>query len=227
MKEKYKGTLLVATAQDADHQIYPIAFAIVDGENDASWSFFFREMLNVIPDTTDLMWVSDRHVSIEKGIRNSYVFAKHGFCCWHLFQNVKHRHKVSGLQEMFFAMAKAYTVGEFDRLFAEFSMHSAPAGRYLKEAGVRNWARAHFCANRYNINTTNNVESMNSIFKEPRDLPIIALVDCIIEKVSKWFWERRERSNKWDKTVSKWVAKDIEKNYVKSICMRPYLFTHF
>lgn len=34
LKGKYNGCLLSASAQDANYQIFPIAFAIVDGEND-------------------------------------------------------------------------------------------------------------------------------------------------------------------------------------------------
>lgn len=35
--EKYKGTLLVATSVDANFQVFPLAFAIVEGENTSSW----------------------------------------------------------------------------------------------------------------------------------------------------------------------------------------------
>ena len=37
LKGKYKGTLLTATAQDGNFQIFRIAFAMVDTENDESW----------------------------------------------------------------------------------------------------------------------------------------------------------------------------------------------
>jgi len=36
LHEKYKGMLLIATCIDGNNNIYPIAFGIVDGENDAS-----------------------------------------------------------------------------------------------------------------------------------------------------------------------------------------------
>ena len=36
LKGKYKGTLLTATTQDGNFQIFPIAFAVVDTENDES-----------------------------------------------------------------------------------------------------------------------------------------------------------------------------------------------
>ena len=38
LKGKYMGCLLTASAQDANYQIYPLAFAVVDGENDQAWT---------------------------------------------------------------------------------------------------------------------------------------------------------------------------------------------
>ena len=40
LQGKYKGTLLIATLQDGNFQIFPIAFAMVDTENDESWTWF-------------------------------------------------------------------------------------------------------------------------------------------------------------------------------------------
>ncbi|XP_070015034.1 uncharacterized protein [Nicotiana sylvestris] len=37
LKSTYRGTILTASTQDAEGQILPVAYAIVDSENDASW----------------------------------------------------------------------------------------------------------------------------------------------------------------------------------------------
>ncbi|XP_013723742.2 uncharacterized protein LOC106427564 [Brassica napus] len=44
LNSKYKGTLLKALAQDGNFQIFPIAFAVVDTENDDSWHWFFTQL---------------------------------------------------------------------------------------------------------------------------------------------------------------------------------------
>ena len=41
---KYKGTLLLAVAQDGNRNIVPIAFAIVEGETKEAWSFFLHNL---------------------------------------------------------------------------------------------------------------------------------------------------------------------------------------
>jgi len=40
---KYTGTLLIATAQDGANHIFPIAYAIVEGETTSAWWFFSKE----------------------------------------------------------------------------------------------------------------------------------------------------------------------------------------
>jgi len=41
---KYKGTLLLTVVQDGNNKIFPIAFAIVEGETKEAWSFFLKNL---------------------------------------------------------------------------------------------------------------------------------------------------------------------------------------
>lgn len=51
LKGKYSGCLLTASAQDGNSQIFPIAFGIVDSENDEAWTWFFTKLQGGIPDS--------------------------------------------------------------------------------------------------------------------------------------------------------------------------------
>lgn len=68
LKGKYAGCLLTASAQDGNYQIFPLAYAIVDSENDSSWGWFFQQMTTFVNGDEGLVFVSDRHTSISKGI---------------------------------------------------------------------------------------------------------------------------------------------------------------
>ena len=35
---KYKGILLITTSQDGNQNVVPIVFALIEGENEQSWS---------------------------------------------------------------------------------------------------------------------------------------------------------------------------------------------
>ena len=39
---KYKGALMMAVAMDPDRQLVPLAFALTEGENNHSWSWFMK-----------------------------------------------------------------------------------------------------------------------------------------------------------------------------------------
>lgn len=69
LKGKYGGCLLTASCQDANFQVFPLAFGVVDSENDNAWEWFFRVLSTAIPDASNLSFVSDRHSSIYTGLR--------------------------------------------------------------------------------------------------------------------------------------------------------------
>lgn len=81
MKGRYGGVLLSACAQDANFQIFPLAFAVVDSENDNSWEWFFEKLNSFVPDSTDLVFVSDRHTSIYNGLEKVSKFEKNFKYC--------------------------------------------------------------------------------------------------------------------------------------------------
>ena len=68
---KYKGKLLIAMATDANNEIFPLAFAIVDDETGASWGWFLsclrKAIQHVVPDSS-ICIISDRHRAIISSI---------------------------------------------------------------------------------------------------------------------------------------------------------------
>ena len=68
LRVKYAGCLLTASAQNGSYQVFPLAIAIVDGENDNSWEWFFKKLQAFVPNTNNIVFVSDRHLSIYYGL---------------------------------------------------------------------------------------------------------------------------------------------------------------
>ncbi|XP_018480029.2 uncharacterized protein LOC108851107 [Raphanus sativus] len=89
LKNVYGGNLLVATAQDPDHHTYPIAFGVADGEKNDSWMWFMEQLKSVISDIPGLVFLSDRNKSLINAVAAVFPQAAHGYCIWHLSQNVK------------------------------------------------------------------------------------------------------------------------------------------
>ena len=59
---KYRGTLMMAAAVDPKDQIVPMAFALAEGENNESWSWFMRFLrVQVLGLFRTICLISDRH----------------------------------------------------------------------------------------------------------------------------------------------------------------------
>ncbi|KAK6152938.1 hypothetical protein DH2020_012577 [Rehmannia glutinosa] len=69
LKASYGGTLLSACTQDGNGSIFPLAFSVVDSENDGSWVWFFTKIRQTFGLREGMCIVSDRHVSIETAIK--------------------------------------------------------------------------------------------------------------------------------------------------------------
>ncbi|XP_022843465.1 uncharacterized protein LOC111367021 [Olea europaea var. sylvestris] len=88
LKGPYKGTLLLTTAQDANKQIYPLAWGIVDSETNRSWMWFMSNLKDLIGDSDELVFVSDRKRSIERPITRLFSLSRHGCYMWHVEKNL-------------------------------------------------------------------------------------------------------------------------------------------
>ncbi|XP_069145539.1 PKS-NRPS hybrid synthetase cheA-like [Solanum lycopersicum] len=88
LKGAYKGTLLTANTLDAAGSILPLAYAIVDSENDSSWRWFFEQFRDAFGQRPEMCILSDRHASIIKAVSTVYDEVPHFACMWHLLQNI-------------------------------------------------------------------------------------------------------------------------------------------
>ncbi|CAA7049523.1 unnamed protein product [Microthlaspi erraticum] len=216
---KYKGTLLLATAQDGNFQIFPIAYAVVDTENDDSWEWFFQQLSNVIPDDEELAIISDRHISIGNAIGKVYPKSSRGICTYHLYKNVLQRYGGGEAFRWVKKAANAFRMSDFIKIFDEIKGMNPALHKYLVKADVRKWARVHFPGDRYNLTTTNIAESINKQISSSRSLPIVRLLDAIRLMMTRWFAERRSDASSVKTTLTRGVEKMLEKRvlYAKTL----------
>lgn len=74
LRGKYAGSLLTASAQDGNFRVFPLAFGVVDGENDKAWEWFFEKLKAIVPNNEETVFVSDRHASIYYGLAKVSFF---------------------------------------------------------------------------------------------------------------------------------------------------------
>ncbi|XP_062080131.1 uncharacterized protein LOC133784875 [Humulus lupulus] len=164
---------------------------------DATWikTKHKEKLKELIPDSSDLCFISDRHQSIKHAVRHVYVMASHGACYWHVKQNIKHRFKSAAGTKLYKKAAITYRIEEFNKHFDQLRKIYPHVAKYLEnDVKFRKWSRAHFGGNRYEVMTTNIVELVNNLMRKAREYSIIAMTDFIISTMGQWFLERRREA---------------------------------
>ena len=91
--EKFKGKMLIVTEIDVENEIFSLAYAIVDEETTASWSWFlFQLKTHIVKDRNRVCLISDRHADILNTIADESIGwntprAYHRYCLRHICSN--------------------------------------------------------------------------------------------------------------------------------------------
>ncbi|KAK3182811.1 hypothetical protein Dsin_030097 [Dipteronia sinensis] len=125
LKERFGGIIFVATSQDGNKQ-------------------------GSLGHIDDLVFISDRHASIEARISKVFPYATHTICCWHFAENVNkgfHRKDVAAIMDK---AARAYTELKYNRYMEELRNLYKNAFDYVEVAGPHKWSSVH-CLQRRNM----------------------------------------------------------------------------
>lgn len=135
---KYKGTLLIAMATDANFQLFPLAFAIVEEESGDSWKWFMTCIRHSVTQREGLCVISDRHKGILATMNDvssgwEEPLAHHRFCTRHLASNVNSNFKNAYVKNLFGRAADARQKKKFDYYLNKIGDLNVNARRYLME----------------------------------------------------------------------------------------------
>ncbi|XP_021750663.1 uncharacterized protein LOC110716351 [Chenopodium quinoa] len=196
---KYKGTLLVATSVDANFQVFPLAFALVEGENTSSWSWFLGCIRVHVTQRDGLCVISDRHPGIiavmtDPNVGFTEPRAYHRFCVRHIASNLKTHVRRNDMRDMFKATAYQRQERKLHGDLCFISEACNKAMEYIVQIPFTMWSLFHDAGRRYGICTTNFSETFNNVLKGARFLPIMSLVELTFHRVNKYFTLRRESS---------------------------------
>ncbi|XP_019242649.1 PREDICTED: uncharacterized protein LOC109222791, partial [Nicotiana attenuata] len=211
LKSKYRGVLFVAVSKDANNQIFPLCFGVAESENNEAYIWFFGEMRKAIQVRRELIFLSDRNQSIATGIRKVFREAHHGIYLYHFEENLKQRHAKATVTNLFQSAARSYKREDFNQLISQLKSIDKKTYNYIMEEPPERWARSWFPRRRYDMLTTNMVESMNSILLKGREMPILRMLDFIQEKLGEWFYKRRKKANETFHRVSIWAEEEMIK----------------
>ncbi|GJR98976.1 FAR1-related sequence 10 [Tanacetum coccineum] len=188
MRGQYPGQMLTAVGVDANNGIYPVAYGIVESENQYSWTWF----LKCLGDDFDLYsnsnftFITDRQKGLLPALEKLFPHAQHRYCVRHIYENMNQTWKGSEYKEMLWKCASSTTTVLFEKNMQELKDFNKKAYEWLKKIPAEHWSRAYFSGRAHCDLLINNIcEVFNRQLLEARDSPIITALEHVREYLMK------------------------------------------
>lgn len=173
---------------DGNNQILPLAWGMVSSESTDNWTFFLSHLRRTFPsiDNARVTAISDRSKGLEPALEAELSHAIHGYCCYHLCENLMKFHPGGQVRDLFWKAARAQNKTQFNEYLEAIRKLHAKAAEYLEQIPPQHWTKYAFPGSRYDHLTSNIAESVNSSWVGIRNLPILAALhaiwNCMMEK---------------------------------------------
>ena len=142
LSKRYQGRLLVACGYDAENQLLPLAFAIVEKEHSDTWGFFMRWLqLEVTGDGRFFCVISDRHLAIKFVFQDPYLrwyedtdLCVHRYCAHHVAENLyKYVGRKREVSDRFKIGVNKRKPRRLQEMFEDFQIRCPEAIQYLNK----------------------------------------------------------------------------------------------
>ncbi|CAN6585913.1 unnamed protein product [Malus baccata var. baccata] len=222
LKDKYKGTLLAAIGKNGNQGFFPLAFALVDGEDQNNWTWFLKNLAKILePQQRTITFIYDRHKGLIPAVTHTFPDSPHAYCLHHIKLNILEKYHASlgsvfrnKIVQKFSECAYAATPEMYELKMAALVKEGGHIMRkFFKDLPKENFCNAFFKGKRYREMWSNVAESFNAWISNERLLPIYQLVDGIRIKLMEMNAERHLEANKW----TTFLCPEMEVDMVASI----------
>lgn len=204
LKSKHHEILLTATSVDGDDCAFPVAFAIVDVENNDSWSWFLEQLKSHVSASRAITFLADRQKGLMETVLKVFENGCYGHSIYHLLddfmKNLKgpfHGDGKGSLPVDFLTAAQAAGRDGF-RISAERIRRISPkAYDWIMQIELEYWTFHSFKGEHYHQITFDVGEMYAKWVGEVRDLPIVQKFEVLHSKIMELMNMRRTESNWW------------------------------
>ncbi|XP_031131906.1 uncharacterized protein LOC116033292 [Ipomoea triloba] len=215
LRSKYGGYLLTATAMDPNDGIFPIAYAIVEGENMKSWSWFFallKHDLGIdVCAQNEYTFISDKQKGLLLAFRGVLPNVVHRFCVRHLYVNMKvARFHGNAIKDTLWAAARATTVNSFKDSMRKMKELDSNAFDWLGDKHPSEWSWSHFTSSTLCDILVNNVsECFNAMIVKAREYPLISCLDMLRTILMTRLFKNKQEASEWTGVICPNIVKKI------------------
>ncbi|CAL5400449.1 unnamed protein product [Camellia sinensis] len=223
LKSKYQEVLLTATALDGDDGFFPVAFAIVDNENDEKWNWFLEQLKFALPISESITFVSDREKGLTESVLKVFENAYNGYSMYHLLESFKkslkgpfHGDGKNSLPGYFIAAAHAVRLVGFKKFTEQIKLVSSQAYDWVVQIELEYWTTTAFKGERHNQITENVAEPYVNLIGEVRELPITQKIDALLSMMTELINTRQKESSEWSTKLTPSKREKLQEEIVSA-----------
>ncbi|XP_017408643.1 uncharacterized protein LOC108321409 [Vigna angularis] len=142
LKGKYGGELLTAVGRDGNDQMLPIAYAVVEGENKDSWTWFLNLLIDDLGGEevcSSITFVSDQQKGLLPAIQQLLPGVDQRFCVRHLYSNFRKKFPGKNLKRLMWRAATATHPENWEREMKNIKDVNEDAFKHLIAIPPRIW----------------------------------------------------------------------------------------
>ncbi|XP_059446405.1 uncharacterized protein LOC132177948 [Corylus avellana] len=154
LKREFGGQLHAAVERDANDDIYPLAYAVCECEDQHTWTWFLSCLLEDIGNPRVHTWsfMSDRQKGLLNAMENLMPGLEHRFCLRHLHANFKKQgFKGKAYKDALDGAAHAANEVQFKYFLSVIRGMSEAAFDYISKIDPRMWSRKSYAPEIYPI----------------------------------------------------------------------------
>ncbi|XP_048489954.1 uncharacterized protein LOC125491922 [Beta vulgaris subsp. vulgaris] len=176
------GQILPAAGRDANEQMFPIAWAAVEGENNSSWVWFITHLQSCLDlgDGSGLTIFSDEHLDILHDVATVLPKAEHRHCARHVFAQWHKHFRGDDMKLKFWSIAKSYSMAGYNDSLDELEKENVDAAASFKAYNPACFCRAFMSDDiRSDAITNNMAETFNGYIVNARTKHLIYMLEDI------------------------------------------------
>ncbi|XP_047180807.1 uncharacterized protein LOC124847370 [Vigna umbellata] len=167
LKEKYGGELLIVVGRDANDQMLPLAYAVVEVENKDTWKWFLELLVEDLGGeaiSSSFTFMSDQ----QKGLLQAVQEVVHGvdqrFCVRHLYANFRKKFPAKHLERLMWKVASTTHPQTWESEMRNIKQLNDEAFKYLLKIPPRYWLRSRFSSTPQCDTLVNNMSEAFKVF---------------------------------------------------------------
>ncbi|XP_048600050.1 uncharacterized protein LOC106453970 [Brassica napus] len=221
LKVAVKGILLTAVGHDANNQIFPFAWAVVQAESADTWLWFIKRLKHDLSlgDGSKYVLLSDSSKGLISAIKSELPNAEHRRCVKHIVENLKKKHKKKQfLKPRVWNLAWSYNKTQFKEELTKLQDYSMSLYDDVMKLEPKAWSLAYYRLGSFCEDVDNNAtESFNSTITGARGKAIVPMLETIRRQAMVRIAKRHKKSERRQEKFTKYV---VEILLVRMVCSR-------